>query len=356
MMHDFLWLGFNEGEDGQRVFDGILNWVGGASGIFLNYRFAQPSRTHRQHIGRWYPEYQFPFTNQILTDGVSSQTDGWLARCRQSNTCPKIFEVNSENEYWSKAGSIFHTSYEGMDLPEVPNVRSYFMASLPHSAGVGPTGVGICQQNRNPLVANSVLRALLVDLDEWVTSGTTPPPSALPRRATGTLVPPAQSSVGFPNIPGVTYNARLHSGDVFDFGRYFDLGILTVVPPTLRGTPYPVLVPITDADGNDVAGIRLPEVAVPVATYTGWGLRAFPSGANEECDAAGQQINFVATKAERILSGDPRLSVEERYPTHDAYVALVTSVASGLRQQRLLLDEDVQAYITAAQNSNVGRQ
>jgi hypothetical protein len=84
----------------------MLNWVGGGSGIFLNYRFAQPGRTHRQHIGRWYPEYQFPFTNQILVDGITGQADGRLARCLRSNTCPKIFEVNSENEYWSKAGSI----------------------------------------------------------------------------------------------------------------------------------------------------------------------------------------------------------------------------------------------------------
>jgi hypothetical protein len=230
------------------------------------------------------------------------------------------------------------------------------MASLPHSAGVGPTGIGICQQNRNPLVANPVLRALLVDLDQWVTSDTTPPPSQLPRRAAGTLVPPAQGSVGFPNLPGVIYNARLHSGDLFDFGRYVDLGILKLLPPTVLGTPYPVLVPATDADGNDVAGIRLPEVAVPVATYTGWGLRAFPAGANDGCDAAGQQINFAATKTDRVLSGDPRLSIQERYPTHDGYVGLVTLAASRLRQQRLLLDEDVQAYIAAALTSSVGQQ
>jgi hypothetical protein len=355
MMHDFLRLGFNEDENGRRVFDAILNWVGGGSSIFLNYRFAQPGRTHRQHIGRWYPEYQFPFTNQVLVDSVTGQADGRLTRCLQTNTCPKIVEVNSENEYWSKAGSIFHTDLMGRDLPEVPNLRAYLMASLPHSAGVGPTGPGICQQNRNPLVANPVLRALLVDLDQWVASDTPPPPSRLPRRADGTLVPPSQSSVGFPDIPGVVYNARLHTGDLFDFGRYFDLGILTLLPPPLVGTPYPVFVPATDGDGNDVAGIRLPEVSVPTATYTGWGLRAFPPGANEGCDAAGQQIGFPLTRIDRLVSGDPRLSIQERYPTHDGYVSLVTLAAARLRQQRLMLEEDVQAYIAAAQSSTIGR-
>ena len=133
-----------------------------------------------------------------------------------------------------------------------------------------------------------------------------------------------------------------------------DLGILAQLPPILVGTPYPVFVPATDVDGNDVAGIRLPEIAAPVATYTGWGLRAFPPGANEGCDAAGQQINFPAMRVDRLLTGDPRLSIQERYPTHQFYVALVTQAAVRLNQQRFLLDEDVQAYVTAAQSSTIG--
>lgn len=350
-MHDFLSLGFNEDESGQRVLDGILNWVGGGSGIFMNYRFAQPGRTHRQHIGRWYPEYQFPFSNSVISDPVTGKTDGWLRRCLQTRTCPNIFEVNSENEYWAKAMSVFQLDGSGKDLADPPNVRSYLMSSLPHGPGSGP---GICAQPRNPLGPNPVMRALLVDLDEWVSSGKKPPESRMPRRADGTLVPPLpQEGMGFPKIPGVTYNGRAHTGDYFDFGPAFDEGILSVLPPALKGTPYPALVPKTDADGNDLAGIRLPDVAGPLATYTGWALRA--NAGDDGCDAAGQKIDFAKTKAERLASGDPRLSIEERYPTHEQYVSAVTRAANALRQDRLLLDEDVQRYIERAEKSNVGK-
>jgi len=135
----------------------------------------------------------------------------------------------------------------------------------------------------------------------------------------------------------------------------FDQGILTTIPPLLVGTPYPALVPKTDVDGNDIAGIRLPEVAVPLATYTGWGLRAFPPGANEGCDAAGQKIDFAATRAERLASGDPRLSIAERYPSHETYVRDVARIAQELHRERLLLDEDVWAYIAAAAQSTIGK-
>jgi hypothetical protein len=349
-MHDFLRLGFNEDESGRRVFDGILNWVGGGSGIFLNYRFAQPDRTQRQHIARWYPEYQFPFTNGVIQDPVTGKTDGWLRRCLASNTCPKVFEVNSENEYWAKALSAFQLDGSGKDLPDPPNVRTYLLSSLPHGAAKGP---GICQQPRNPLEPNPILRGLLVALDEWVTKEKSPPESRMPRRADGTLVPPLpQAGMGFPDIPGVKYNGRNHTGDRYDFGPQADQGILTILPPTLLGTPYPSLVPKTDIDGNDIAGIRLPEVAVPLATYTGWGLRA--NAGDDGCDGAGQMIEFAQTKVARQASGDPRLSIEERYPTHGDYVSRIDQVANDLYRERLLLDEDVKRYADLAAKSNTG--
>lgn len=350
-IHDFLYLGFNQDANGKPVFDGVLNWIGGASGIYMNYRFAQPGRTHRQHIARHYPEFQFPFGNLTITDPVTKRTDGRLRVCTQTNTCPKMLEVNSENEYWAKAGSNLTTDSEGNDLPEPPNVRYYLMSSLPHAAGSGP---GICQQPRNPLVPNPVLRALLVALDGWVVRGSEPPASRIPRRADGTLVAPLpQAEMGFPKIPGVTYNGVLHTGDLFDFGPSFDKGIVTVLPPVLVGTPYKALVPKTDADGNDIAGIRLPDVAVPLATYTGWALRAGPASA-DGCDAAGQKIDFKKTSAERTASGDPRLSVEERYATQQKYVELVTGSAKGLLTDRLLLSEDVDRIITAAASAPLG--
>ncbi len=356
-LHDLLWLGFNEDEAGKPVLSGIENWIGGATGIFMNYRFAQPGRTHRQHIARWYPEFQGPFINEVALDPITGKTDGWLKRCTASSTCPKIFEVNSENEYWSKNMAVGLVDAAGKDRNSEPaNVRSYLVSSLPHSGALGPTGRGICQQPRNPLVANGVLRALLVAMDQWVSAGIEPPASRVPRVGDGTLVAPLpREGVGFPAVHGVTYNGRMHTGDLFDFGPKFAEGILATLPPRLVGTPYPALVPKTDADGNDLAGIRIPEVAVPLATYTGWALRAVPAGGDDGCDAAGQQIAFAKTKAERVALGDPRLSLEERYPSHAEYVNAVAAAANGLVHDRLLLEEDVPAYVKKAQDAPVGK-
>jgi len=196
--------------------------------------------------------------------------------------------------------------------------------------------------------------ALLVDLDAWVTEGEAPPADRMPRVADGTLAPPLpQAGTGFPQIPGVIYNGVHHTGDLFDFGPDFDKGMLSVLPPKLVGSPYPVFVPKTDADGNDVAGVRMPEVAVPIATYTGWALRANPAGGNDGCDGAGQMIPFAKTKTERMMSNDPRLSIEERYTSHADYVSKVSAAASALQRARLLLDEDVQAYAKKAEESPV---
>ena len=339
-MRDFVHLGFNEDERGRRAFDGILNWVGGGSGGFFNYRFAQPGATHRQHIGRWFPERLFPFANQVLTDSITGKTDGRLRRCLASNTCPNIFEVNSANEYWVKGGSLLHTDTRGNDLPDPPNVRFYFFSSFPHSSR---EAAGFCQQPGNPVSPNPGLRALLVALDQWTALGTEPPPSRLPRRADGTLVPVAD--LKFPRIPGVRFTGVMTTGDLFDYGGALHSGILTVLPPKLLGSPYPVLVPQTDADGNDVAGIRFPDIAVPLATYTGWSVRQPAFGGDDLCDAIGQRIPFARTTAERLSAGDSRLSIEERYSTPDAYLRAVTHSATTLRNERLLLEEDVNRIV-----------
>ena len=307
-MHDYLWLGFNQDEGGKKVVDGIQNWIGGSTGIFTNYRFGQGGRTQRQHIARWFPEFQGPFTNQVMLDPVTGKTDGRLARCTASNTCPKILETNSANEYWSKNMAVGLVDTKGKDLTNMPaNVRNYFIASMFHGGAFPQKGKGICQQVRSPLTPNAILRALLVDMDEWVAKGTEPPASRVPSASKGTLVSPLpQEKQGFPHLQGVTYNGRMHDGDLFDFGPDFDKGIMTVLPPKHLGTPYPALVPKTDADGNDIAGIRMPDVTVPVATYTGWALRA---SNDDGCDGAGQMIPFAKTKAERMEKNDPRPSL-----------------------------------------------
>jgi Alpha/beta hydrolase domain len=163
-----------------------------------------------------------------------------------------------------------------------------------------------------------------------------------------------QETEGFPTIPGVIYNGLIHTGDVYDFGSSFDQGLVTTLPPGITESAYPALVPRTDPDGNDVAGIRLPEIAVPLATYTGWALRAGPA-ANDGCDASGQQIPFAKTKADRDASGDPRLSIEERYKTHEGYVRHVERAVRMLVRERLLLEDDAERYIQAAEASDVLR-
>ena len=381
-MRDFVYLGFNEVERAtgaghksrgpEIAIDGVLNWKAGGSGLYINYRFSQPTRTHRQHIARWYPEIQFPFADQTLFDPVTHQIDGRLKTCSRNDTCPKIFEANSANEYWAKAGSLLTTDTKGndLDLDHTPGVRYYLFASQPHGAGPASLTKGICEQLENPIRPDPVLRALLVDLDEWVSKGREPPRNRVPRRSNGTLVPSLPQSVeGFPSIPGVTYNGIMHGGNLWDFGPEFDQGIVTIMPPKSLGTPYPAFVPKTDADGNDIAGIRVPEVAVPLATYTGWGLRATPADETiptgptfspgkpatlvDGCDANGQIIKFAATAADRQAAGDPRLSLAERYQDHATYVNLVTAAAQTLAHERLLLDQDVQNYISAAQSAPV---
>ena len=353
-MHDFLHLGFNQDEEGQRVFDGMLNWVGAASGGFFNYRFAQPGRNHWQHIGRWYPERQFPFTNEILFDPITGNVDGRLRRCRSTNTCPKIFETGSANEYWTKGGSLLHTDTIGNDLRRSGNVRMYLLSSLAHVALSGP---GICQQPRNPLVPNRALRALLVALDEWVSEGRTPPRSRVPQQSEGTLVPSrSQKRVGFPKIPGVTFRGLTTTGDLFDYGPAFDEGILTTLPPGSRGF--------------SISGVRSPDRRrwqrhrghpapgnrrAAGDLYRAGALRAAAFAGDDLCDMAGQKIDFFQTKADRLAAGDPRPSIEERYPTHKAYVGAVSRAAIRLYRHRLLLDEDVSRYLAEAAASNVGK-
>jgi Alpha/beta hydrolase domain len=357
MLHDYVWLGFNEDETGKKVVDGMNHWIGGSTGIFMNYRFGQPGRTHRQHIARWFPEFQGPFTNQVVMDPVTGKRDGRLARCSTTNTCPRIFESNSANEYWSKNMAVGLVDANGKDRTDEPaNVRQFFIASMPHQSAFGAQGKGICQQVRNPMVAGGVVRALLVAMDEWVSKGVEPPASRIPKVSDGTLVSPlTHERQGFPKLKNVTYNGRMHTGDLFDYGPDFDKGIISVLPPKLVGTPYPALVPKADADGNDIAGVRLPDVTVPVATHTGWALRAEPTGANDGCDGAGQMIPFAKTRAERMANEDPRPSLEERYPSHQAYVDQVRNAANALRAQRLLLDEDVQAFVQRAEASDIRR-
>jgi hypothetical protein len=364
-LNDFQTLGFNEDENGQAVFDGILSHTGGGSGDQINYRFGQTDRTERNRQNHLYPEGVFPFAHQVLTDHLSGKAGGRSQRGTASNTRPKRFEVNTSNEYWCKACSLLHTDTRGNDLPDPPDVRFYLLSGLSHGVG------NIADRKKNQQFTNGVSpyaahRALLVALDQWVTQGITPPESQVPRRAENAALAVTrpgcqtgyvpQTELGWPTIPGVTYNGLITTRYWLDFGPEFDRGILSINPPSVVGRPdYPIFVSKVDPDGNELAGIRLPEVEAPIATTTGWALRRAGFGENEGGESDGQHIAFRITRAERIAAGDPRLSLEERYGDHDGYVRAVTKAAQDLERRRLLLPADVERYIETAQASNVLR-
>lgn len=350
-LNDFVHLGFNEDEKGRKVFDGMMQWIAAGDGLNMNYRWSQTKRTNRNRQDLLYLEGLFPFANGTVRDPISGTTDGRFKRCQKTRTCPLKLDFFSANEYWVKAASLMHTDPLGRrDLVDHPDARLYLLASKNHG-GVGDrTSKGLCQQFQNPIDSAPVQRALWQALDQWSTLGVEPPPSEIPRLDDGTLAPPLpQSAVGFPSIPGVTYTGLKTTRYRFDYGPdFYETGIPTINPPVTsapyednpaNGPIYPSYVPTTDADGNDVAGIRLPEVSVPIATYTGWALR---SGvwANDGCEGSGQYIPFPRTKADREASGDPRLSVEERYRSFADYRGKVTNAVDDLVRARFLLCDD----------------
>src|SRR5213592_2211546 len=349
LLNDFRHLGFNQAENGKKVFDGMMQWIAAGDGINLNYRFSQPGRTERNRQDHLYVEGVFLFANVTTHDPITGKTDSRYARCAATGTCPLGVEIYSANEYWVKAASLLHTTPDGtVDLPDSPFTRNYLISSHQHGTG-NATSRGNCQQFLNPLNSAPVQRALFIALDEW-SNGTLPPPSRVPRLADGTLVAPLpQSGMGFPNIPGVTYTGLKTTRYLLDYGPHFyETGIAAVNPPVIMppyqdnpasGPIYPSFVPKTDSDGNDIAGVRLPDVTVPLATYTGWALRAGPQ-ANDGCEGSGQMIPFARTKAERMASGDPRPSVEERYPSFGQYSSAVIRAIDGLVRARLMLCED----------------
>ena len=358
LLNDFRYLGFNQAENGKIVLDGLMQWIAAGDGINLNYRWSQPGRTERNRQDHLYLEGRFPFANVVSTDPITGKTDGRLVKCQATNTCPLSVEIFSANEYWVKAASLMTTNPAGTaDLPDSPFSRIYFMSSMQHGTG-NAASKGSCQQFQNPLDSSPVQRALFTALDLWVTQGVLPPASRVPTLADGTFAPPLpQSGMGFPNIPGVTYTGLKTTRYLFDYGTgYYTTGIPTVYPPLvsapyqdnpLNGPIYPSYVPRTDVDGNDIAGIRLQSVAVPLATYTGWALRS-GAQANDGCESAGQFIPFAATQAARLATGDPRLSAVERYDSYGNYSLLVNKAVKRMIADRTLLPADAAAVVNDA--------
>jgi Alpha/beta hydrolase domain len=336
-LHDFLYYGFNDDEAGRAVFEGLMPHLAGGKKTFTNFRFSQPGRSAYQHADTLYPGAEFPFTYPVTTDALTGKTDGMLARCLAANNCPRIVKTDTELEFYQGRAGLVPIDTKGNPLTMPDNVRLFLLANLQHAAPPNAKSAltRTCSYPSNPLYAGTSLRALLVALDQWITDGTQPPASRYPSRADGTLAEPNAAAVGFPAIPGVSYPAHINQAAVVD---------VTAMPP-VRGAAYPAFVPKTDADGRDLAGLKLPTLEAPIATHTGWNLRKAGFGDGELCDNTGSMLPFAKTREERMAKGDLRLSLAERYPQPGDRAALIERAARKLVADRLLLEEDVPGFL-----------
>jgi Alpha/beta hydrolase domain len=350
-LRDFVYHGFNEDESRRKVFDAIAPHVAGGGRLFLNYEFARPVTSSQQHTNQLEPEL-FPHAYNILKDAQTGRRDGILKRPK---TDPYVFHTQTSTEYWQKRGCLAHTDGKGCDVTPPDNVRIYVIASAQHNSPFGSEPVkDHTQQSVNPLPAGDVLRALVVALDLWVTQKLPPPPSQYPRVANRTLVRTDSNGTCFPKIPAVHFSG-LHNRQLFlDYGRHVLRGRIDLHPPREIGKGgYTILVPKVDADGNDLAGIRLPAIQVPTGTYTGWNLQPKSLALDELSGLLGSYIPFAKTKADRRKTGDPRLSIEERYKDHSDYLQQVSRAARRLMDERFLLPEDGERIINEAKKQRL---
>lgn len=350
VIHHFLHEGLNTDEQGRAVFDGALIHVAGSGKGMFNHRFRMSTEFGTQHEGHLSGSEFFPLAPLPQTDPITGASGDSLARSRKSGHMPRLLFTQTSTEYWSRAASLLHTDVEGKgDLTLPDDVRIYLVAGAEH-LGKSDGSPGICQQPRNTLEDRGpVLRAMLLHLVDWVKHDKTPPPSRHPRLEDHTLVSFDAWKGQFPKIPGCQLPTQAYQPSRLDFGpRFYSEGIADIIPPKV-GKPFRTLLPAVNADGNETSGIVLPEVAVPRGTYTGWNLRSPQAGAEMMLSPLdGMFLPFAKTKAEREKTGDPRLSLEERYPTREAYLARVAEAAKKLHEEGFLLEEDVVRIIERA--------
>jgi hypothetical protein len=299
----------------------------------------------------FFPTDLFPFTDLPEKDPDTGEKAGLLDAATKSKTAPKIFYTNTSYEYWGRAAALIHVSVDGRKDVELPeNVRIYFLAGLQHFSGAFPPAKSTpgspeytAQQLQNPNPIRWYWRALITDMDEWVKDGKAPPANTHPMVADDTLV--LLEKYKFPRIPRVNSPRAENLAYRLDFGKQWKQGIVTNEPPK-TGKPFPGFVPQADADGNDLGGVRLPELQVPLATYTGWNLRDPSIGAPEQrLSFLGSFIPLSRTADERKKSGDPRPSIAERYASREEYMSKFEKAAQKLIEQRFLLQEDLPAIL-----------
>ncbi len=349
-LRHLLYLGLTEDETGREVFDALIPHVAGARRGEFNMRFGQPSLNAQESVGSL-----FPFTDLTGRDPASGQAAGLLDRYARRPAVPKIFTINTSAEYWRGDASLIHSDVDGRADVEPPaNVRIYLLAGTQHMPGsipppaADPNTGGRGLQAFNVVDYAPLLRAALVNLDRWVTQGVEPPPSTHPRHKNGTAVPAESTLALFRAIPGVRVPDRIVRPARLDFGPEMTRGIVGTLPPKV-GAPFPTSVAAVDADGNEAAGVRPVELAVPLATFTGWNPRHPEQGAPGDLMAMmGSTVPLAPTRAERERRGDPRLAIAERYATRADYQEAVRAAARRLVDARWMLAEDIVGAVARA--------
>lgn len=342
-----LWQGFHIDESQRLVFEGArIHVAGGGKGGF-NHRFAQTTHHPSDLEGNLMPADHPPFN--FLPDGAPPDNDV-LREAKRLGKMPKIIIMNNTLEYWTRSASLVHTDLTAIrDAPLNPNVRYYMTNGAPHG-GAWSRARTVTRHERNPLSVSHLQRAMITNLDLWVTDGIEPPPNTYPRVDVNQLITAAEHGKRFPKVPGMYHPGRNLQPPRVDYGpRFWTDGVFSIVPPR-AGEPFPTLVPAFDEDGNGIGGIRLPELDAPLGTYQGWNPRQPGLGdPNYLTRFDGSFWPFALTEEDRKHTGDPRPSIEARFPTKATYVEAVERAVNRLVAERFLLPEDGEAYLTQAQ-------
>lgn len=341
-----LYAGMNRDEAGRPAFDGVYSHVPGAGKGAFNLRFGMATRHFSPLVEQIYYSDAFPFTTAPTRDPATGATGSMLDGARAAGPLPKMIFANTSAEYWNRAASLLHTTPDGRrDAPIDPAARVYFLAGSQHYVGRSrerkPFTACVNTTNHYP-----VQRALIVALDDWVAGRGSPPGSAVPRLADGTLVPAGTYKAAF-NVPGLkTPNGPLMPPRL-DFGPRFADGIADIVPPA-KSAPYVATVPAPDADGNDRGGVRQMELVAPLGSRTGWNVRAAETGFGDyQGRFDGSFVPFARTEAERAARGDPRPSIAARYPTKAAFLLKVRAAANAEAKRGFVLAEEIDGLVAA---------
>ena len=333
-LREFLYDGFYTDERNRLAFDAVIPHLAGASGVNLNRRWSIPTSLSSDVATI------FPFSDMKQRDAVTGIEEGLLENVRAGEHQPKVFWTNTATEVWEKAAALETMTPDGsQDRPLPSNVRLYVFAGTQHDPARFPSAVSNGQLQDNPTDYIWAMRALLVGMEKWVRQGNPAPPSRYPRLQDGTLV--RATDLPFPEIPGVTSPRKALPGARGINSR--------VAKDGGAGTPLPLLVSQVDKDGNELGGLRLPDVMVPLATTAGWNFRKSAIGGTHMFfPLLGSYVPFASTKAERERTHDPRLSIEERYQSRDRYLKQVQDAAASLVKEGYVLGEDVPAIVKHA--------